>query len=399
MTRVPVAVIGAGPYGLSLAAHLHARRIPFRIFGRPMAFWASIAAAAPGRFLKSFCFGTTIPVPDPEATFPRWSGARGLETFEPCSMPDFVAYGYWLQQHYVPKLETACVENLSRDGTGFRLLLSNEESLIADQVVIATGLSGFEHMPASLATLPAELVTHSNGVLDFAVFRGLKVAVIGGGQSALEAAALLQEAGAQPELFVRESKIRWMSRLPPKRTRWQRMRSPISGLGAGPSAWLLTNLPGACYHLPDSIRVAFVRRHLPPEGAWWLRPRVDGVVATSLGTQIVNSRVNRDRVVLELVGSDEQRRQCQFDHVVAATGFKIDVDQLAFLDSTLAKKIDRIETSPRLSHAFESSVPGLFFIGPAAAMSFGPLYRFVIGAGHAISAVSSRLSSTAFSPS
>jgi thioredoxin reductase len=123
------------------------------------------------------------------------------------------------------------------------------------------------------------------------------------------------------------------------------------------------------------------------------------VVATSLGTQIVNSRVNRDRVVLELVGSDEQRRQCQFDHVVAATGFKIDVDQLAFLDSTLAKKIDRIETSPRLSHAFESSVPGLFFIGPAAAMSFGPLYRFVIGAGHAISAVSSRLSSTAFSPS
>jgi FAD-dependent urate hydroxylase len=335
-------------------------------------------------------------MPDADISFPRWSQARGLETFEPCAMGDFVAYGYWIQQQFVPTLEKVWVTGLSRSGYMFQIVLSTGEALLARQVVIATGLSGFEHVPASLATLPAELLTHSNEVRDFAVFRGQKVAVIGGGQSALEAAALLQEAGGQPELLVREPKIRWMSRVSKGRTPWERIRSPISGLGAGPKAWLLTNLPGACRYLPDNVRVSFVRRHLPPEGAWWLRPRVDGIVETRLGTQVVDSRASGNRAVLELVQNDRKLSQRQFDHVIAATGFQIDIDRLSFIEPELASTITRIDSSPRLDDAFESNVPGLFFVGPAAAMSFGPLYRFVIGAGHATLAVCARLSKTAY---
>jgi Pyridine nucleotide-disulphide oxidoreductase len=393
VTRVQVAIVGAGPYGLSLAAHLAAHGISFRAFGQPMAFWTTIAAAAPERFLKSFCFGTNIPVPDADISFPRWSKARGLETFEPCAMGDFVAYGHWIQQRFVPTLEEVWVERLSRSGSMFQIVLSTGEVLLANQAVIATGLSGFEYVPPSLAALPKELLTHSNGVKDFAVFRSRNVAVIGGGQSALEAAALLREAGAQPELFVREPQIRWMSRVPEDRSPWQRIRSPISGLGAGPKAWLLTNFPGACRHLPDKVRISFVRRHLPPEGAWWLRPRVDGVVETRLGTQIVDSYASGSQAVLELMESGRKPIKRQFDHVVAATGFQIDVDRLSFVDPELASAIARIDGSPRLNHAFESSVAGLFFVGPTAAMSFGPLYRFVIGAAHAALAVRDRLCS------
>ena len=252
--RVPVAIVGAGPYGLSLAANLSAANIGFRIFGTPMAFWSAIATAGQERYLKSFCFGTNIDVPEPGYGFSEWSEARGLESFEPCSMQQFVDYGLWVQERCVTSLERQDVVAIRREGSAFHLTLADGETFLARRVVLATGLSGFDYLPQPFAALPAALCTHTVNVTGFTGFAGQSVAVIGGGQSALEAAALLREAGANPTLIVREDQISWMTALPRQRSLWRRIRSPLSGLASGPRAWFLTNVPGAMHCLPDRLR-------------------------------------------------------------------------------------------------------------------------------------------------
>src|SRR5712692_3074649 len=246
MNKVAVAIIGAGPYGLSLAAHLAARNIEHRIFGRPMKFWSGIAEAGGERYLKSYCFGTNISAPTPGHTFADYNRPRGLETFEPCSMENFTAYGRWFQQSLVPWVEDVDVKFLDRQTGAFVLTLADGGRCDADRVVIATGLSGFARIPPPLRSLPEALVAHTSEISRFAAFKGRDVAVIGAGQSALEAAALLFEAGARPQLLVREDTILWQTRVLRERSLWRRLRSPIAGLGTGPKAWALTHFQAPC---------------------------------------------------------------------------------------------------------------------------------------------------------
>jgi cation diffusion facilitator CzcD-associated flavoprotein CzcO len=381
--KVSVAIIGAGPYGLSLAAHLAARNIEHRIFGHPMRFWSRIAEAGGERYLKSYCFGTNISAPAPGYTFADYNGPRGLETFEPCSMANFTAYGRWFQQSLVPRVEDVDVERLERQGGGFVLTLADGSRCDADSVVIATGLSGFSSLPPLLRSLPAARVVHTSDITSFAAFRGRDVAVIGAGQSALEAAALLFEAGARPQLMVREDAILWQTRVSRERSLWRQVRSPIAGLGTGPKAWTLTHFPGAMHNLPDAWRTSFTKSHLPAEGAWWLRSRVENRFPIHLGATVVAAVEAGSRAALKLrLAKDGSERELLVDHVVAGTGFDIDVERLAFIEGRLRGAIARLERSPRLNASFQSSVPGLYFIGPTSAMSFGPLFRFVVGADY-----------------
>jgi len=381
MSKTDVAVVGAGPYGLSLAANLAERGVETALFGRPMAFWETIARAAPERYLKSYCFGADIPVPE-AASFSDWSRDRGLESFEPCAMSDFVDYGLNVQRRFAPFVNQSQVRSIRIAGPRFLLQMESGEELLAERVVIATGLACFEQIPPELATIPTERLSHSNAIASYATYRGKRVAIVGGGQSALEAAALVHEAGGEAELIVRERFIRWMSRLPRERNLFRRLRSPISGLGSGPKAWVLTNMPGACRLLPDGPRTDFLRRHLPPEGAWWLRPRVEGFVSTRLATVVRGAAPVGTEVALALSTDGGPATESRYDSVIAATGFCPDVDRLPFLSRELRDRVGRIDRAPRLDKHFQSSVSGLYFVGPASAASFGPLFRFVVGAYH-----------------
>jgi FAD-dependent urate hydroxylase len=394
VSRVAVAIVGAGPYGLSVAAHLAARNIEHRIFGHPMQFWTQIAAAGSARYLKSYCFGTNLSTPAPGFSFADYSRPRGLETFEPCSISDFADYGHWFQQRIVPQVETLDVVRVERAADGFAVTLADGERFAAAQVVIGTGLSCFAHVPPALAALPPELATHTSKIAAFSSFKGQSVAVIGGGQSALEAAALLHEIGARPRLLVRDTSISWHHRVGLDRSLWRRLRSPISGLGTGPKAWALTRFPGGMHRVPSAFRTRFVNSHLPAEGAWWLRERVEGLVPVDLGTTVAAAREKAGRLILTLRDSkDGTDREIQVDHVIAGSGYVIDVDRLDFLGSSLRGAVRRIARAPRLNASFETSVPGLRFVGPASAMSFGPLFRFVVGAEYTARIVTARLSS------
>lgn len=394
MSTVEVAIIGAGPYGLSLAAHLAEHKIQHRIFGRPMHFWSQIANAADKRYLKSYCFGTNLSAPSPGFTFSDYNTPRKLETFEPCSIANFADYGLWFQENIVPWVEPVDVLNVRRQGGRFAITLSTGEHLVAEQVIVATGLSTFANVPRVLSSMPRSLVTHTSDVASFSSFKGRRVAVLGAGQSALEAAVLLLEAGAEPTLLVREHSISWHSRIQRKRSLWRRLRSPITGLGTGPKAWVLTHFPRALHLMPDNFRTRFVKTHLPAEGAWWLRERFDGNVPVQLGTEVIDARETSSGINLLVRDSIQQfTREVEVDHVIAGSGYTVDVDRLKFLDETLREAITRIELSPKLNATFESSIPGLRFVGAASAMSFGPLFRFVVGADYTARTISKHLAS------
>jgi thioredoxin reductase len=364
-----------------------------------MQFWQKIAEAGGERYLKSYCFGTNLSTPTPGFSFADHNSPRGLETFEPCSMRNFTNYGQWFQQNNVPWVEPIDVLHVGKDGDGFVVTLVNGERCLADHVVVATGLAYFAHVPRVMAALPSELAIHTSRINSFASFKGTSVAIIGAGQSALEAAALLHEAGAQPQLLVRDETILWHHRVSRERSLWRRLRSPISGLGTGPTAWTLTHFPGAVHRVPTSLRTRFVKSHLPAEGAWWLRSRVENLVPVHFNTTVVHAGEAGGRAVLQLHDAKSgTNREIKVDHVVAGSGFDIDVDRLDFLDAKLRSSIQRLERTPRLNANFEASVPGLRFIGPTSAMSFGPLFRFVVGADYTARVVSANLAAQVAAP-
>jgi hypothetical protein len=146
------------------------------------------------------------------------------------------------------------------------------------------------------------------------------------------------------------------------------------------------------HRLPESLRTAFVKSHLPAEGAWWLRQRVENKVAVHLEAAVLQAREIAGRVELQMQArADGMERRIKVDHVLAGTGFHIDVDSMGFLDARLRGEIERLEHSPKLNACFESSVPGLRFAGPASAMSFGPLFRFVVGTEYTAGTVAARV--------
>jgi lysine/ornithine N-monooxygenase len=392
LSKVPVSIIGAGPYGLSLAAHLAAQKIAHRIFGRPMQFWSQVAATGGLRYLKSYCFGTNLSTPTPGFSFADYSRPRGLETFEPCSISDFTDYGHWFQQNNVPWVEQIDAIRVERQTDGFLVTLADGEQLSAASLVVATGLSCFARVPSVFASVSPKLAIHTSQVDVIASYRGARIAVIGAGQSALEAAALLNEAGAEPRLLVRGHAITWHQRVLQNRNLWRQLRSPITGLGTGPKAWALTRFPGAMHRVPARWRTRFVATHLSAAGAWWLRERIEKLVPIDFCTTVVAAREETGGLILKLRHSQDGRESdLKVDRVIAGSGYVADVNRLDFLDAKLRSAIQRLGSAAKLDHYFQSSVPGLHFIGPASAMSFGPLFRFVVGAEYSARVVTARL--------
>jgi hypothetical protein len=140
--------------------------------------------------------------------------------------------------------------------------------------------------------------------------------------------------------------------------------------------------------MPESFRVMIVQKHLPAAPGWTLQPQVDGIVPTIAGALIARADAVAGRVRLELDLRDGGKRVVNVDHVIAGTGYKVDMRRLPFFGPEVLDRLDCVNNTPRLSRWFETSVPGLHFVGTAAANSFGPMMRFAYGAGF----VSRRLS-------
>jgi hypothetical protein len=388
-----VAIIGAGPYGLSIAAHLGSYGVNYRIFGTPMHSWR--ANMPNGMFLKSEGNASNLFAPNRAFTLEQFCAAKGLPYAHegvPVSLETFNRYGLAFQQRFVPNVEDCPVTSLRPGPGGFQLGLANGASVQAKQVVVATGVSTAAHVPQELSNLPEELLSHSGKHHDLSRFKGRDVTVIGGGQSALETAALLHEAGAAVRLIIRKRELVW-NPTPQSRARSfaERIRRPSSKLGRGLGPWLYSNLPMIFRHLPRNVRVERVRRALGPAGAWWLESRLRDRVQLLLGQTIERAEVSQGNVVLKLRGSDGGFSEVTTSHIIAGTGYRFELRKLPFLDRPLLSQIRSLNHTPVLSANFESSVPGLYFTGLASANQFGPVMRFLEGARFTSQRVSEKL--------
>lgn len=376
-----VAVIGAGPYGLSVAAHLRARGVPFRIFGRPMDSW--LAHMPKNMLLKSDGFASNIYDPDGHFTLKHFSAESGIEYTDigiPVRLESFAAYGLAFNERMVPEVEDKLVVDLGHSSGGFLLRLEDGEMVEARRVVLAVGITHFEHVPANLAHLPPEFLSHSYRHHHLEPFRGRRVVVIGGGASALDLAGLLHEADAEVQLVARDPSLKFHG-APRARSRWQRIRHPPSGLGPGLRSRFFSDAPLLFHYLPEKLRLAIVRTQLGPSGGWFIKDKVIGRVALLLGYAPERAEIQDHKVRLRIRAADGTKRDVMADHIIAATGYKVDIGRLIFLSAEIRSRLKVVEATPVLSSTFESSIPGLYFVGLAAANSFGPVMRFAFGAG------------------
>ncbi len=398
--RPAVVVIGAGPYGLSVAAHLAGRGVPTRVFGDVMSSWRSHMPV--GMCLKSTPDASSLSAPQPGyalSDYSRSLATRPLEGDDVVPIGLFTRYGQWFQQQLVPGVEDTVVRQLDRTGDGFRLQLSSGEELHPPHVVMATGITGQEYVPAELAPLvpggpsAAGLVSHSSQHSDLSGFAGARVAVVGAGQSALESAALLHEAGAEATVLARETARFGSPPAAPSNRLAAMLPQPHSPLGPTWRIYPFSHAAGLFPYLPSQTRLRLVRRVLGPLGAWWLRDRVVGHVPILDGHAVLGAEPDGDGVMLRTSCPDSQHARLRVDHVLAATGYRVDLANLGFLGPQLRRGIQLTGSFPQLSSSFESSVPGLYFVGLPAAATFGPLMRFVCGTRFASGRVSRAIGS------
>ncbi len=377
-------IIGAGPYGLSIAAHFRHRGIPFRIFRRPMDSWRNHMPK--GMMLKSDGFASNIYDPDSEFTLKQFCSEQGIKYADagiPVRLDTFSAYGLAFRDRLLPELEDKLVVGLERAPEGFVVRLEDGETLTTRRVVLAVGITHFEYVPEILAKLPSEFVSHSFRHANPEAFRGQSVVIIGGGASAIDLAVELKEAGAEVQLVARQSALKFHSTPTGKpRSKWQQMRHPQSGLGPGMRSRFFSDAPGLFHYLPESLRVEIVDRTLGPSAGWFVKDKM-ARVPSLLGYTPQSAEVQGGKVRLHLRAADGSERDVFAEHVIAATGYKVDLKRLPFLSAEIRSKIETVAGSPKLSSTFESSVPGIYFAGLAAANSFGPVMRFAFGAGFA----------------
>lgn len=383
MTRV--AIIGAGPYGLSVAAHLRAAGVEYRIFGKPLDNW--IRHMPVGMMLKSQPFASSLSGPSGSGTLDAYCAGHGIAYHPvdiPVSLELFTAYGLDFQRRFVPDLDQRQVVALDRKRGVYELTLDDGSVVSADLVVAAVGITYFGELPAVLQGLSADLVSHSWAHADLSVFSGKDVTVVGAGASAVDIATLLYEAGARPSLISRSGRPKFYPPAAPgPRSIWQRIAHPSAALGPSLRFWLYERRPSLFRYLPARLRLAVNSHALGPATPSTMQSRFEAGVEVFAGESIGGVTQEQDRLRLVLRGADGSTRETTTDHVIAATGYPPKLSSVGFISDGLRSTIRTYAQMPVLSSYFESSADGLFFVGLPALGSFGPLMRFVAGAGYA----------------
>jgi FAD-dependent urate hydroxylase len=390
-----IVIIGAGPYGLSIAAHLRAAKQPFQIFGNPLESWRAFMPA--GMILKSERFASNLWDPARQFTLQRYCESHRVpyqSVGSPLSLELFLKYAEWFRQQAVGEIQNKKVVRLAlRVAGGFELTLEDGSHLTSRRVVLATGHMAFRRLPTQLSDLTEPLVMHSTRMEEVKAYAGCDVTIIGAGQSALETAALLHESGARVRLVARTSRLEWNARSRP-RALAQRILAPDAGIASGWKSYAISELPRVFrWYFPAGKRHRFVAGSYGPSGAWWLRNRVESHIETWLNTELESAAVAEGGVSLRVrrAGTVHEVRA---NRVIAATGFEIDIDRLDYLEPALRANIARESGGiPALSSHFESSIPGLFVVGVASSPVFGPIMRFMYGAKHVAPTLARRLKS------
>jgi thioredoxin reductase len=357
--------------------------VEVRAVGDPMSFWRTMPI---GMVLRSNWTATCIAEYDGPLSLDSYCADTGARFTTPVPLERFLDYGTWVQHRVIPEVDRRVVERVEPDGSGFSLRFADGDRLTARRVVVAGGIAPFVHRPWVAERLPRELASHTADHRDLSLFRGRRVLVVGGGQSALESAALLHENGAEVEVAVRKDHLTWLHGGKYHRMlgRWSKLVYAPTDVGPMGLSRLVA-VPDLFRRLPRSVQDPAAHRSIRPAGAAWLRPRLADV-PIRLGTTVEELTGAGDRVHARLSTGE----RLTVDHVLFGTGYRVDVARYPFLAPSLVDRMERAGGYPVLRRGMETSVPGLHVIGAPAAWSFGPIMRFVAGGWYGGQAVARR---------
>jgi cation diffusion facilitator CzcD-associated flavoprotein CzcO len=384
MDQAHVVVIGAGPHGLAATAHLRRAGVEVVTFGDPMDFWRTMPE---GMLLRSNWTATSIAEHVGPLSLTSYCASTGADIPRPVPLEEFIEYGAWVAAAAAPDVDRRRVASVEQQPRGFVVTLADGERIAADKVVVAGGIAPFVNRPEVAAHLPRELASHTADHRGFGSFSGKQVLVVGGGQSALECAALLREAGASVEVCARARKINWLhgAKYHQKLGRLEPLAYAPTDVGPmGISR--IVSVPDLFRRLPRPVQDRMAYRAIRPAGADWLRPRL-AEVPIQVDRPVVAADARRDRVTVRL-GDGSSR---VVDHVMFGTGYRVDISKYPFLQEPLTRRIQQVHGYPVLRRGLESSVHGLHFMGAPAAWSFGPVMRFVCGGWYGGASVTQRL--------
>jgi hypothetical protein len=372
MDSTDIAIVGAGPHGLAAAAHLRRAGTECRVIGEPMSFWRTMPT---GMLLRSNWTATCIAEYDGPLSLDSYCAETDKSLQRPFPLQDFLDYGDWVAARVAPDADRRRVMRVDREGDAFQLSFDTGRPLRARRVVVAAGIANFPHRPEIGANLPHNLVSHTADHSDFSRWNTSRVLVVGGGQSALESAALLHEAGADVRVAVRAPQVHWLHG-----GKYHRMLGRMAPLVYAPTdvgpmgISRVVAVPGLFRRFPRSVQDPMAARAIRPAGAAWLKPRLERV-PVHIGRTVREMRRDNSHVVVGFNGGQPE----SFDHVLFGTGYRIDIARYGFLPPDLLRRVRCVGGYPVLGRGMESSVPGLHFMGATAAYSWGPIMRFVAG--------------------
>jgi len=372
MDETEIAIIGAGPHGLAAAAHLRRAGAGCRVIGEPMSFWRTMPK---GMLLRSNETATCIAEYEGPLSLDSYSAETARSPQKPFPLQDFLDYGDWVADRVAPDADRRRVVRVDHEDGGFRLSFETGDPLRASRVVVAAGIADFPHRPEVSAGLPRSLASHTADHADFDDWRSSRVLVVGGGQSALESAALLHEAGADVSVAVRAPQVHWLNG-----GKYQKRLGRMKPLFYAPTdvgplgLSRVVAVPELFRRFPRSVQDPMAARAIRPAGAAWLKPRLEQV-PVHFGRPVRAMRSENSHVAVDF----DAGRTEGFDHVLFGTGYRIDISRYEFLPLELVRRIRSVGGYPVLSRGMESSVPGLHFMGAPAAYSWGPIMRFVAG--------------------
>lgn len=370
-----VVVMGAGPYGLATATHLQGRGLKVGIFGKPLKLWRENMPL--GMLLRSYWWATNISDPRKKYDLEHYFKAEGQHPSDPFQAETFIDYGLWFQRYAVPDVDETYVDMIERKDQQYELRLVDGRVVKSQAVVMAPGLAYYAYRAPEFDHLPVELVSHTSDHYTFEGFSDKRIAVIGGGQSGLETAALAHESGAHVDLITR-SPIHWLGGDSLRnRSLIKRIRFPKAGIAPGWVNWGFEHLPYAFQRLPrdKKDRLLRGRGRFGPAGAAWLKDRILGKVTVHESQPVQKIKEIEGEIELTLSNGEILR----VDHIILGTGFVMDIKRLPMLHPSLLESIETYQGAPVLNNRFETNVPGLYFIGFSSVSSCGPLFRFVVG--------------------
>ncbi len=361
MNSTQFLVIGAGPYSLAVAAYTKYLGVPTTVVGKPLDFWKTNMPR--GMFLRS----------NPDwhldarevKTFEAFLKVRGLTRAEvkPVPIDIFLDYASWFAGQYDVQPHLAYVTRLTKVEDGYIATLDDGIEIHAAQ-----GFSYFKHAPLDLLErLPVGSFVHTCDTVDFEFYRGKRVLIVGGRQSAFEWAAMINEKGAS-EVHVTHRHATPKFNEP----NWDWVQPMVRRTLDDHGWWRKMT-----HEEQEKIRSDFfwVGRLTLEE---WLDKRVHQPnIHIHEKTNIVAVNAKDDKTYDVLLDDD---KQLNVHHIILATGYRPNFERIPFLDrTTIMEGLTIIEGFPALDTEFQTSLPNLYVNGMAATRDFGPFFGFTVG--------------------